>query len=229
MLDLKYVTAHPDLVKQNCLARNVGPEIVAEVDRVVALEGGRRAMLGAVEDGRRRQNEVAQATGKEKDPARRAELVAEGKRLKGEAGDIDERLKALDSELKRPRPDPQPDPPRRPDRRDRGPERRGPQGRHPPVLRLPGEGPRRPRQGARPDRLRGRRQGRRAPGSTSSRTTPCSWSWPSSSSPSPSWPRRGSPRSSRPTWRGTASSKGSASPPGGPRRRSIRSRTPTSA
>ena len=48
---------------------------------------------------RRRQNEVAQATGKEKDPAKRAELVAEGKRLKAEAGQSEERLRQLEAEV----------------------------------------------------------------------------------------------------------------------------------
>ena len=100
MLDLKYVIAHADLVKQNCVDRNVGPDIVAEVDRVVALDGDRKAVLTQVEDLRRRQNEVAQATGREKDPARRAELVAEGKRLRGEGGDNDDRLKAIDAEIR---------------------------------------------------------------------------------------------------------------------------------
>src|SRR5204863_8147110 len=49
---------------------------------------------------RRRQNEVAQATGKEKDATKRTELVAEGKRLKEEVGANEETLKGLDAELK---------------------------------------------------------------------------------------------------------------------------------
>jgi seryl-tRNA synthetase len=100
MLDLKYVLAHVEAVKQNCRDRNVPAEIVDEVDRVVALEGRRKGLLQAVEEVRRRQNEVAQATGKEKDPARRAELVAEGKRLKAEVGASDEQLRQIEAELK---------------------------------------------------------------------------------------------------------------------------------
>ena len=101
MLDLKFVIANAELVKQNCVNRNVGANIVAEVDRAVALDSERKSVLTQVEDLRRRQNEVAQATGREKDPAKRAELVAEGKRLKSAGGDNDERLKALDAEIKR--------------------------------------------------------------------------------------------------------------------------------
>ena len=100
MLDLKYVLAHPEVVKRNCRDRAVPAEVEAEVDRVIDLEGRRKALLQEVEGVRRRQNEVAQATGKEKDPGRRSDLVAEGKRLKAEAGASEEILKALDLELK---------------------------------------------------------------------------------------------------------------------------------
>src|SRR5204862_2189975 len=68
MLDLKYVIANAESVRQNCRNRNVPAEILDEVDRVVALDEERKALLHRVEDARRRQNEVAQATGKEKDP-----------------------------------------------------------------------------------------------------------------------------------------------------------------
>ena len=101
MLDLKYVLAKAEAVKQNCRIRNVPADIVAEVDEVVALEGRRKARLQEVEAVRRRQNEVAQATGKEKDPGRRVELVAEGKTLKADVAASEEDLKTLDAELKR--------------------------------------------------------------------------------------------------------------------------------
>ncbi len=101
MLDLKYVLAKAEAVKQNGRIRNVPADIVAEVDEVVALEGRRKARLQEVEAVRRRQNEVAQATGKEKDPGRRVELVAEGKTLKADVAASEEDLKTLDAELKR--------------------------------------------------------------------------------------------------------------------------------
>jgi seryl-tRNA synthetase len=54
-----------------------------------------------VEEVRRRQNEVAQATGKEKDPGRRSELVAEGKQLKAQVAESEDRLKSLEADIKR--------------------------------------------------------------------------------------------------------------------------------
>ncbi len=99
MLDLKYVLDHLDDVKRNCVERNVPAEIVAQVDSLSADGERRRSVLGRVEEIRRRQNEVAQATGKEKDPERRKELVEEGKRLKGEVGHAEESLRELETAL----------------------------------------------------------------------------------------------------------------------------------
>ncbi len=100
MLDLKFVVENPAAVKANCVARNVSADITAEIDAVVALDRERKTLQFEVENVRRRQNEVAQATGKEKDVEKRNELVAEGKRLKGDVGINEERLKTLEVELK---------------------------------------------------------------------------------------------------------------------------------
>ncbi len=100
MLDSKYVLANTEAVKENCRNRNVPAEILEEVDHFVRLEGERKELLQEVEEVRRKQNEVAQSTGKEKDPAKRTELVAEGKRLKAEVSDSEDRLKRLEAEAK---------------------------------------------------------------------------------------------------------------------------------
>jgi seryl-tRNA synthetase len=100
MLDLKYILANPEIVKQNCINRNVPRDVLDDLERALEIEGQRKGLLQQVESIRRRQNEVAQATGKEKDAARRAELVAEGKQLKSEVGESEETLRNLESELK---------------------------------------------------------------------------------------------------------------------------------
>jgi seryl-tRNA synthetase len=99
MLDIKLVLADPDVVKRNCVNRNVGADVIAAIDRVVEIEARRKAMMQRVEETRRRQNEVAQATGKEKDAERRSSLVAEGKQLKAEVSTTEEELKALESDV----------------------------------------------------------------------------------------------------------------------------------
>ena len=100
MLDLKYVITHTEAVKENCRNRNVPADILDDIDRAVALEGERKILLSAVEEIRRRQNEVAQATGKAKDPAKRAELIDEGKNLKAQVGDREEQLRVMDDEIR---------------------------------------------------------------------------------------------------------------------------------
>jgi seryl-tRNA synthetase len=99
MLDLKFVVANAESIKQNCRNRNVPADVLDDVDRVVALEGERRGLLQAVEEIRRRQNEIAQATGRERDAENRAALVEEGKRLKSEVADEEERLRRLEAEI----------------------------------------------------------------------------------------------------------------------------------
>ena len=99
MLDLRFVVAHAEAVKQNSRNRNAPPEVIEDVDRVVALESERRGLLQQVEEIRRRQNEVAQATGRQKDPQQRSSLIEEGKRLKSEVGEEEERLRRLEAEL----------------------------------------------------------------------------------------------------------------------------------
>jgi seryl-tRNA synthetase len=100
MLDLKFVVEHADEVKKNCANRNVSPEVIAAVDRVCELSTSRLEMLQVVEEIRRRQNEIAQATGREKDPEKRALLVGEGKNLKSSIVEREAALKILDEQLK---------------------------------------------------------------------------------------------------------------------------------
>ena len=100
MIDLKYVVDHLEDVKANCRNRQVAADIVDGLDRIVELEGRRKGQLQEVEALRRRQNEVAQATGREKDPSSRAGLVEEGKRLKVDASEGEESLKTLAAEVK---------------------------------------------------------------------------------------------------------------------------------
>lgn len=101
MLDLEFILANVEAVRRNCCNRNVPGDVLEDLDRLVALEGERKALLREVESVRRRQNEVAQATGREKDAARRQELVIERKRLKAERTASEDRLCQMKADLKR--------------------------------------------------------------------------------------------------------------------------------
>ncbi len=100
MLDLKYLIANTEAVRQNCRNRNVPEDLLDDIDLIIALESERRELQTVVEEIRRRQNEVAQATGREKDPEARSALIEEGKRLKSEVSDQEEQLRVMDDEVR---------------------------------------------------------------------------------------------------------------------------------
>lgn len=99
MLDLKFVLANPEVVRKNCENRNVPQDVIDDLNRAIDLEGQRRTLLQEVEAIRRRQNEVAQSTAKEKDAEKRAMLVEEGKRLKSEVAESESTLRSLEDEI----------------------------------------------------------------------------------------------------------------------------------
>ena len=68
MLDLKYVLANIDAVKQNCRNRNMPADIVDEVDRLVVQEGERKSLLQAVEEVRRRRTKSRRRPARRRTP-----------------------------------------------------------------------------------------------------------------------------------------------------------------
>jgi seryl-tRNA synthetase len=99
MLDVKYLVANPEAVKENCRNRNAPADVLEDVDRALELENERRGLLQGVEEIRRRQNEVAQSTGKEREPEKRSALIEVGKALKSRVAEEEERLRRLEGEL----------------------------------------------------------------------------------------------------------------------------------
>jgi seryl-tRNA synthetase len=95
MLDAAFIRDHLDAVKANIRNRNVK----ADPDRVVQLDDERKRLVQETQTLQQRQNEVAKLTGKEKDPARRQELVAEGKALKEKVAGLEAKLKQVAADL----------------------------------------------------------------------------------------------------------------------------------
>ncbi len=95
MLDAAYIREHLDAVKANCVNRNVK----ADVDRVVQLDDERRRFAGETQSVQQRQNEVSKLIPKEKDAARKQELIAEGKTLREKAGVLEKQQKVAQEEL----------------------------------------------------------------------------------------------------------------------------------
>src|SRR5262249_55886614 len=85
-----------DAVKENVRNRNVK----ADVDRVVQLDDERKRLVQETQTIQQRQNEVAKLTGKEKDPAKRQGLVAEGKSLKEKVAGMETQVKQVEADLR---------------------------------------------------------------------------------------------------------------------------------
>jgi seryl-tRNA synthetase len=91
MLDAAFVRANLEAVKANCKNR-LAPH--AQVHRVVQLDDLRKKLVGDTQTIQQRANEISQLIPKEKDPAKKQELVAEGKALR-------ERKTAMEAEVKK--------------------------------------------------------------------------------------------------------------------------------
>lgn len=96
MLDLKFIRDNIEAVRANIADRYMD----ADADAVVRLADERAAAIQALEDKRRRRNEVAAAMKGKLADAERQALIDEGKALKESIAGLEERLAAVEAELK---------------------------------------------------------------------------------------------------------------------------------
>jgi seryl-tRNA synthetase len=96
MLDLKFIRDNIEAVRANIADRYMD----ADADAVVRLADERAAAIQALEDKRRRRNEVAAAMKGKLGDAERQALIDEGKALKESIAGLEERLAAVEAELK---------------------------------------------------------------------------------------------------------------------------------
>jgi seryl-tRNA synthetase len=96
MLDAAFIRENLDAVKRNCDNRNVK----ADVDRVVRLDEERKRLAQQTQGVQQRQNELSKLIPKEKDAARKQDLIAEGKRLREEAAGLEKQKKQVEDDLR---------------------------------------------------------------------------------------------------------------------------------
>ena len=97
MLDYRFIVDNLDAVKQNIADRYMK----ADADAVAALFAERNGLLGALQDLQQRRNANAQAMKGKLDGDKRAVLVEEGKRLKGEIAAAEAALAETEAALLR--------------------------------------------------------------------------------------------------------------------------------
>ena len=96
MLDLDFIVANPDLVRDNARNRN----IQVDVDLALSLADERRRLIQEVEATRRRQNEVAKLVKGKMDQAERQSLINEGRALKELEANQSDQLKEVETRLR---------------------------------------------------------------------------------------------------------------------------------
>jgi seryl-tRNA synthetase len=96
MLDAAFIRENLDAVKANAKNRLAAH---AEVDRVVELDDRRKKLVGETQAIQQRANELSQQIPKEKDAAKKQELIAEGKRLREQKSGMEAEVKKVEAEL----------------------------------------------------------------------------------------------------------------------------------
>src|SRR5947199_10872515 len=96
MLDVQFIRDHLAAVKQNCMNRNTP----CDVDRVVQLDDQRKHLVQTTQVKQQRANEVSKLIPKEKDPAKKQELIQEGRKLREEVAALEAQLKQVEAELR---------------------------------------------------------------------------------------------------------------------------------
>ncbi|HEY6563385.1 MAG TPA: serine--tRNA ligase, partial [Pirellulaceae bacterium] len=93
MLDRRFIVENTELVRQNCAARGVHPD----VDQFVALETRRRDVAQSVQELNRQANEVSKSIGKANNDAEREARKLEGRNLRDQRDAAEKEHAELDA------------------------------------------------------------------------------------------------------------------------------------
>ena len=96
MLDAAFIRDNLEAVKANCANR----DIVADVDRVVSLDGERKRVQRQTDELKAKQNELSKKIPAIKEKAEKDALVLESRGLRDQVGKLDEELKQIEIDLK---------------------------------------------------------------------------------------------------------------------------------
>src|SRR6266700_10562 len=95
MLDAQFIRDNLEAVKANCRNRNVK----ADPDLVVRLDTERKQVVQEAQVHQQRANELSKLIPKEKDAAKKQELIQEGKRLREQVGVLEKKVKQIEADL----------------------------------------------------------------------------------------------------------------------------------
>lgn len=96
MLDAAFIRENLERVRQNCHDRGV---LGADPDKAVALDEQRKKLVHETQSIQQRANEVSKLIPKEKDAAKRNELISEGKRLREQVQVLEKQAGMIETDL----------------------------------------------------------------------------------------------------------------------------------
>jgi seryl-tRNA synthetase len=97
MIDVRLIRQDPDAVRQRLAARGKGDETSAALDRVLALDAERRALIGEGDELKARRNAVSQQVGERRRKGESADdLIAETRTAGDRIREIDARLREVE-------------------------------------------------------------------------------------------------------------------------------------
>ena len=100
MLDLRWIREDPESAKARLAVRGNGTESSAAIDRVLALDEERRALIGEGDALKARRNTVSQQVGERKRRGEPADdVIVEMRAVGDRIGEVDARLREVESEI----------------------------------------------------------------------------------------------------------------------------------
>jgi seryl-tRNA synthetase len=99
MIDLKLLRDTPDQVLATYRDRLFDDNAATIAKQLIDLDARRRHVATSADEAKRKRNDGSALVGREKDPTKRAELIAQMDGLKAEISKADEELASLDSQL----------------------------------------------------------------------------------------------------------------------------------
>ncbi|MDD5589890.1 MAG: serine--tRNA ligase, partial [Candidatus Portnoybacteria bacterium] len=95
MLDIKFIRENKEKVEKNIAARNMA----VDIDRLLEIDGKRRALIAETENLRAEQNRVSEEIAKEKDEKKKEEKIKEMRMVKEKISKIEPELKSFQEEF----------------------------------------------------------------------------------------------------------------------------------
>lgn len=96
MLDINFITKHPDIVKDAITAKNIRSVTIDDIDTLITLHQSSVALLQEIQNLRTRRNEIADTIPTETDSTKKQHLIAEGKQIKDEVQTREQELNSIE-------------------------------------------------------------------------------------------------------------------------------------